>query len=74
MPLHMVEGHIRAGRLKRLEIAGGQTVELPIFLVHERGRRLGRASRWFTDDLRVRLKTCPGAAQAEGRRPSDLVA
>jgi DNA-binding transcriptional LysR family regulator len=75
MPLHMVEAHIRAGRLKRLEIAGGQNVELPISLVHERGRRLGRASRWFIDDLRLRLKTCPGAAaQAQEARAADLVA
>jgi DNA-binding transcriptional LysR family regulator len=69
MPLHMVEDHIAAGRLKRLVIAGEQRVELPISLVHERGRRLGRASRWFVDDLRPRLRSCPGAAS-----PADLVA
>jgi DNA-binding transcriptional LysR family regulator len=75
MPLHMVEDHILAGRLKRLAIAGAQSVELPISLVHQRGRSFGRASRWFIDDLRVRLKTCPGAAsRLEGPASADLVA
>jgi DNA-binding transcriptional LysR family regulator len=75
MPLHLVQAHIEAGRLKRLVVAGAQTVELPISIVHERGRRLGRASRWFIDDLRARLSSCPGtAAQFEGRSAADLVA
>jgi DNA-binding transcriptional LysR family regulator len=75
MPLHMVEDHVLAGRLKRLAIAGAQSVELPISLVHERGRSFGRASRWFIDDLRVRLKTCPGAASRfDTPASADLVA
>jgi DNA-binding transcriptional LysR family regulator len=63
MPRHMVEGHIAAGRLKRLAIADEVPVEFPIYVVHERGRALGRASRWLVGDLRERLKTCPGATQ-----------
>ncbi len=63
MPRHMVEAHIAAGRLKRLAIADAVAVELPIYVVHERGRALGRASRWLVGDLRERLKTCPGATQ-----------
>lgn len=77
MPLHMVEDHIVAGRLKRLVIAGQPGVELPLHIVHARGRRLGRASRWLIDDLRARLTTCPGAHQRlDGRGPetTDLVA
>jgi DNA-binding transcriptional LysR family regulator len=77
MPLHMVESHILAGRLKRLTLAGSPEVELPLYVVHERGRRLGRAGRWLIDDLRARLKTCPGAHQRiDGHRPEadDLVA
>ncbi len=73
----MVESHIVAGRLKRLVLAGGPEVELPLYVVHERGRRLGRAGRWLIDDLRARLTTCPGAHQrVEGHRPEadDLVA
>jgi DNA-binding transcriptional LysR family regulator len=62
MPRHMVEADIAAGRLKRLAIADHVAVELPIYVVHERGRALGRASRWLIGDLRERLKTCPGAA------------
>ncbi len=77
MPLHMVEDHIRAGRLKRLAIAGETGVELPLYVVYERGRQLGRASRWLIDDLRQRPKTCPGAHQrvdGHGPETTDLVA
>jgi len=77
MPLHMVESHLLAGRLKRLNIAGEPGVELPLYVVHERGRRIGRAGRWLIDDLRMRLRTCPGAHQrADGDGPdrADLVA
>ncbi len=77
MPLHMVESHIVAGRLKRLVLAGSPEVELPLYAIHERGRRLGRAGRWLIDDLRARLTTCPGAHQrVDGHRPEadDLVA
>jgi len=66
MPLHMVEGPIAAGRLKRLVIADHVPAELPIYAVHERGRALGRASRWLVGDLRERLKTCPGATARAG--------
>jgi DNA-binding transcriptional LysR family regulator len=77
MPLHMVEGHIAAGRLKRLILAGRPEVELPLYVVHERGRRLGRAGRWLIDDLRARLTNCPGAHQrVDHHQPEadDLVA
>jgi DNA-binding transcriptional LysR family regulator len=74
MPWHMVEGHIAAGRLKRLAIADHVPVELPIYVVHERGRALGRASRWLVGDLRERLKTCPGATRAAARAGGGLVA
>ena len=68
MPQHMVESHLLAGRLKRLVIAGRAEVELPLHVVHERGRRLGRAGRWLIDDLRARLTSCPGAhLRADGR-------
>jgi DNA-binding transcriptional LysR family regulator len=66
MPRHMVEAHIAGGRLKRLAIADHVPVELPIYVVHERGRALGRASRWLVGDLRERLKTCPGATPHAG--------
>jgi DNA-binding transcriptional LysR family regulator len=72
MPWHMVESHIQAGRLKRLVLADQATVELPLSVVNERGRRLGRAGRWLIDDLRERLKSCPGAAmrRAGGAAPA----
>lgn len=61
MPAHMVEGHIAAGRLKRLDLKenNGRLVTIPIHVVHERGRPPGRAGRWLVDDLRRRL---PAAA------------
>ncbi|HTO82190.1 MAG TPA: LysR family transcriptional regulator [Methylomirabilota bacterium] len=57
MPLHTVEEHIAAGRLKRLDLkeSGGRPVEIPLHVVHERGRPPGRAGRWLIDDLRRRL-------------------
>jgi len=66
MPDHMVEADIAAGRLKRLVIADHVAVELPIYVVHERARALGRAGRWLVGDLRERLKTCPGATSHAG--------
>jgi len=78
MPLHMVEDHILAGRLKQLTLAGSPEVELPLYVVHERGRRIGRAGLWLIDDLRARLTHCPGAHLRVGNQPSagaaDLVA
>ncbi len=68
MPWHMVEAHIVAGRLKRLALAHTVPAELPIYVVHERGRTLGRASRWLVGDLRQRLTTCPGATQGAAVR------
>ncbi|MDB5643428.1 MAG: hypothetical protein JWN07_2745 [Hyphomicrobiales bacterium] len=59
MPTHMVEGALRDGRLKRLEIAGAAPVELTMHVVHERGRAPGRAGRWLIEDLRQRLVGCP---------------
>ena len=66
MPWHMVETHIRAGRLKHLTLAHTVPVELPIYVAHERGRGLGRASRWLVGDLKSRLTTCPGARANAG--------
>ncbi len=43
MPLHLVEEHIAAGRLKRLDLKehNGRVVSIPIHVVHERGRPPG---------------------------------
>ena len=59
MPWHMVEGHVAAGRLKRLELADEVPAEFRLYVVTERGRELGRAGRWLVDDMRVRLKDSP---------------
>ncbi len=60
MPLHMVEEHVAAGRLKRLEVLYGEPPPaFPLFVVSPRARPLGRAGRWLVADLRERLKSCP---------------
>ena len=62
MPLHMVEEHIAAGRLCRLQILHGEPPpEFPLYVVSLRDRPLGRAGRWLVADLRERLKSCPSS-------------
>lgn len=54
MPLHLVEGHIRRGELKRLAIEDPAILPgpIPIYAVHQRNRPLGTAARSLLDDLR----------------------
>jgi DNA-binding transcriptional LysR family regulator len=59
MPLHMVEPHLKAKRLKHLKLAERASWEFPIHVMHRRDRPLGRASRWLIEDLKVRVVTCP---------------
>src|SRR5207245_200565 len=49
MPLHLVESHIAAGRLHRLQLKETTRLEFPVHVVHQRGRRPGRAGRWLID-------------------------
>jgi DNA-binding transcriptional LysR family regulator len=68
MPWHMVRGHIHAGRLKQLDIRQSEGMTMPIHVVRRKGTRFGPASRWFIDDLKIRLASwapCEGSAQAE---------
>ena len=68
MPHHMVEDHVAAGRLKRLVLADEAAPMFRLYVASERGRELGRAGKWLVADLRERLKTCPGVAQARDAR------
>jgi len=62
MPVHMVEEHVAAGRLKRLELIHAEPPpEFPLYVVNLRERPLGRAGRWLVADLRERLKGCPSS-------------
>ena len=63
----MVEHHVAAGRLKKLEVADRDEFSVPIYVVHQRGREPGRAGRWLIVDLRERVKTCPSAYRAAKR-------
>jgi len=55
MPLHLVEPHIAAGRLKRLRLEQSAGMTVALHVVRRRGERLGRASQWLVEDLRRRL-------------------
>jgi DNA-binding transcriptional LysR family regulator len=66
MPLHLVEPHIAAGRLVRLDLAENPRWELPIHVVHDRARPPQRAGRMLIEDLRLRLTTCPGHGPVKG--------
>jgi DNA-binding transcriptional LysR family regulator len=67
MPWHMVHEHIRAGRLKRLEIRQSEGLTMAIHVVRQRGTRPGPASRWLIEDVRKRLangEPCAGSEKA----------
>lgn len=59
MPLHAVEQHIARGALVRLRLEDYDSHTLPIAFVHAARHPPGRAGRWFMDDLRPRLLSCP---------------
>jgi DNA-binding transcriptional LysR family regulator len=69
MPVHLVEGHIAAGRLKRLDLKEdrGRVFSFPIHAIHQRARAPGRAGRWLVDDLRRRFAATETAAELEPR-------
>ena len=66
MPLHIVAGHIAAGRLARLVLAerGETPWHFDLNVVHERGRPPGRAGTWLIAELRRRLAACADLAVA----------
>jgi DNA-binding transcriptional LysR family regulator len=55
MPLHLVEGHLRDGTLKKLPIEDPAILpgSIPIYAAHQRDRRLGPAARSLLDDLQA---------------------
>jgi DNA-binding transcriptional LysR family regulator len=59
MPAHLVDAHITAGRLKRLDIAEhrGREFSFPLHVMHERSRPPGRAGRWLIAELRRQLRS-----------------
>jgi len=59
MPLHMVEGHIEAGRLTRLHLKDYDTLTLPISFAYATKHPPGRAGRWLAEDLKPKLASCP---------------
>jgi DNA-binding transcriptional LysR family regulator len=58
MPAHLVDTHIKSGRLKVLTIKDRSDLALPLHVVYDRARPPGRAGRWFIDELRKRLAAC----------------
>jgi DNA-binding transcriptional LysR family regulator len=55
MPAWLVNGHIAAGRLKRLRLAQSNGGHIAMYVVRPHGQPLGPVSRWLIDDLRKRL-------------------
>jgi DNA-binding transcriptional LysR family regulator len=55
MPTHLVEDHIRAGRLVALTLKDRADISLPLHVVYDRARPPGRAGRWFVERLRARM-------------------
>ena len=55
MPLHLVEGHLARGELKRLPIDDPAILpgSIPIYAVHQRSRVLGTAARSLLGDLQI---------------------
>jgi DNA-binding transcriptional LysR family regulator len=74
MPRHMIEAHVKAGRLKRLVLADEAAPVFRLYVASARGRELGRAGKWLVADLRERLKTCPGALQTGDPRQGEPMA
>ncbi|HUC65346.1 MAG TPA: LysR family transcriptional regulator [Stellaceae bacterium] len=70
MPVHLVEAHIAAGRLTRLDIAEhrGQEFNLPLHVMHERSRPPGRAGRWLIAELRRQMAIAGPAATLTNAR------
>ena len=60
MPVHMIRGHVEAGRLKVLDLKEKSGPNFAVHVVHERGRPPGRAGRWLIDRIRGRLPDCVG--------------
>ncbi|MCW3796499.1 LysR family transcriptional regulator [Sphingomonas sp. BN140010] len=56
MPLHLIEGHLAAGKLKRLPIDDPAVLPgaIPIYAVHRRNHPLGIAARFLLDELQSR--------------------
>jgi DNA-binding transcriptional LysR family regulator len=57
LPMHMIEAHLAAGRLKKLDVAGQRDrfLSVSLYVAHEPGRPPDRIGRLLIDDLRVRL-------------------
>lgn len=55
MPLHLIEGHLRARELKRLLLDDPAILpgSIPIYAVHQRTRTLGTAARSLLGDLQA---------------------
>jgi DNA-binding transcriptional LysR family regulator len=71
MPVHLVQAHISAGRLTRLDIAEhrGREFSFPLHVMHERSRPPGRAGRWLIAELRRQVaSTCPAATENNTRK------
>jgi len=56
-PIHMIEGHLKAGKLKRLDIQAhdGRHLSMALYVAYPRKRPPGRAGRWLVEEWRRQL-------------------
>lgn len=64
MPVTLIYDHVKAGRLKVLDIAQHDAPEFAIHAVYPRGRTPGRAGRWLIEQLRINSAGCSGPLRA----------
>ncbi len=69
MPLHLVEGHIEAGRLTRLHLKDYDTLSLPISVAYLTRHPPGRAGRWLVDDMKPKAAACPDQYRGDAVPP-----
>lgn len=56
-PVHMVEEHLKAGRLKRLDLQAhqGRFLSMALYVAYPRNRPPGKAGRWLVQEWRSQL-------------------
>lgn len=62
-PIHMIEGHLKAGTLKRLDIQAhdGRHLSMALYVAFPRNRPPGRAGRWLVQEWRSQLARLEGS-------------
>lgn len=62
-PVHMIEEHLKAGRLRRLDILAhdGRHLSMALYVAYPRNRPPGKAGRWLVEEWRRQLARLEGS-------------